>query len=134
MRPRPYVRCPGCDLVGPAERLEYELSDVGDIDWAHPVHWECAECGYLDTITADQVLPADAGHTCVGCGTATPCPAAAARVECPNCGLIGLGPATADPEIAGQLRAIEALHDMELRVQQALRDSRGMAGGPGHPA
>lgn len=122
MRPRPYVRCPGCDLVGPAERLEYELSETGDVDWASPVAWQCAECGYLDRITAEQVLADDAAHTCVACRTVTPCPAVAARVECPVCGLIGLGPATADPEIAGQLRAIEALHEMELRVRHALRE------------
>jgi hypothetical protein len=133
MRPRPYVRCPGCDLVGPAEDLEYELSDQGAVDWDMPVRWECAECGYLDTITAEQVLADDARHTCVACATVTACPASAARVECVGCGLIGLGPATADPEIAGQLRAIEALHEMELRVRQALRDSRGPSGGT-HPA
>ncbi|MEU8079607.1 hypothetical protein AB0B31_29700 [Catellatospora citrea] len=61
---------------------------------------------------------------------ADPCPATAARVECERCGLIGLGPATADPEIAGQLRAIEALHDIELRVQRALRDGHGPSAGP----
>ncbi|GIF98653.1 hypothetical protein [Catellatospora citrea] len=130
MRPRPYVRCRGCDLVGPAERLDYELSDTGDVDWAQPVAWECAECGYLDSITVDQVLDLDAAHTCVECAAQTPCPATAARVECERCGLIGLGPATADPEIAGQLRAIEALHDIELRVQRALRDGHGPSAGP----
>ncbi|WP_155390527.1 hypothetical protein [Catellatospora paridis] len=133
MRPRPYVRCPGCELVGPAEDLGYELSDQGTVDWGSPVRWQCAECGYLDTISADQVLADDAEHTCVDCGAVTPCPDTAARVECVRCGLIGLGPATADPEIAGQLRAIEALHAMELRVQQALRERRGPAG-ESHPA
>lgn len=120
MRPFPYVRCPGCGLVAPPDRLEYSLGVLGAIDWGQPVRWQCAECGFQDHLTADRVLTDDCEHLCAGCGTRISCPCSAARVECRACGLIGLGPATANPEVSGHLRAVEGLRAIELRVRQAL--------------
>jgi hypothetical protein len=63
-------------------------------------------------------------HVCTACAVGTPCPEAAVRVECRACGLIGLGPAADDPQIAGQLLAVEGLHAIQVKVRRALETGR----------
>jgi rubredoxin len=130
MRPQPYLRCPACDLIGPPENLSYELGNMGQLDWEQPVYWQCAVCGFWLRATVDQVLSDDAVHVCTECAVGTPCPQAAARVECRACGLVGLGPAAIDPQVAGQLLAVEGLYAIQVKVRRALENGHAGDDGP----
>jgi hypothetical protein len=72
--------------------MDYTLTPDGGIDWDRPVRVTCLCCHAGHQIGPGDVLPAGAETTCHRCSTVAACPAGAARVQCPGCGLFLLGP------------------------------------------
>ncbi|MFF6903334.1 site-specific integrase [Streptomyces hydrogenans] len=99
----PFTRCPECDLVTEPAAADYPTHRDGTVDWGRAVRVRCGACGHWHPVTLADVLPATTTHRCMRCATVTPCPSTAARVVCGGCGLSGLGPATADRTLTGQL-------------------------------
>ena len=122
----PYTRCLSCGLAAQPGSMDYRRAGNGGIDWSGTAHASCGICGRDHDITRDQVLALDAEYTCPrsGCGAVTPCPGAAARVQCHRCGVYGIGPGAATGEGRAYLADVERLHGLELR-QAVLRARRG---------
>ena len=128
----PYTRCPGCGFIAPPEAMSYSLTETGGIDWGRPVNATCLCCHACRTIGTGEVLPLDSETTCQRCGTPAACPAGAARVQCPGCGLYLPGPDLSEGQLE-ELRITEGLAGMALReTYLAARDGaaqrRGGAG------
>ncbi|GGY71476.1 hypothetical protein GCM10010363_61030 [Streptomyces omiyaensis] len=113
----PFTRCPSCDLVTQPDSAEYATRGDGTVDWTVAARVRCAACGHRHAITLADVLPATTTHTCVRCATESPCPAAAARMVCPGCGLSNQGPATAYRTVADQLLDAEYRHALEQQAR-----------------
>jgi hypothetical protein len=122
----PYTRCPSCGLAAQPGSMDYRRADDGGIVWSGAAHASCGLCGRNHDIICSQVLPLDAEYTCPrsGCGAVTPCPGAAARVQCHWCGVYGTGPGAASDKDRAYLADVERLHGLELR-QAVLRGRRG---------
>ena len=110
----PCTRCPDCGFIAPPESMDYGLAPDRSIDWTRPARVTCPCCHASYHIRAGDVLPVDDEMTCRRCGTPAACPAWAARVRCPGCGLFLLGPGL-DSSQRGELRIAEGLAGLALR-------------------
>jgi predicted RNA-binding Zn-ribbon protein involved in translation (DUF1610 family) len=88
----PYTRCPDCGFIAPPESMDYTLTAADGIDWDRAVRVTCLCCRASHHIGARDMLPLDTQMTCHRCGAVAACPAGAARVQCPGCGLFLVGP------------------------------------------
>lgn len=122
-----YTRCPACRLVGPPRSATYALAGPPPTDapdWRQPAELGCSSCGHHYTVTADDLQPHDAEHTCTRCDTTTPVPSTAAEVVCRSCHLFAPGPAAStDQDVADKRRVTQDLHILEMQaaVQEAKR-------------
>ncbi|PJN21127.1 hypothetical protein [Kitasatospora sp. CB02891] len=74
-------------------------------------------------MTGHDVVPASSFAVCPRCAHDSPCPAAAAVVECNSCHLYFDGPAAADPGLRDHLRTAQDRHARQLQATlQAAKD------------
>lgn len=109
-----YTRCPDCGLIGPPSSMDYAIADGGGIDWGSRIEVRCMICHAVHSPGPGDVLPLDDAMTCKRCGASAPCPAGAARVRCPGCGLFLTGHQLTGQQIE-ELRIAEGLAGTALR-------------------
>jgi hypothetical protein len=105
-----YTRCPDCGFIAPPSSMDYAIAAGGGIDWDSRVEVRCMICHAVHSPGPGDVLPMDDAMTCKRCQASAPCPAGAARVRCPGCGLFLTG------------------HQLTGRQREELRIAEGLAG------
>jgi len=111
-----YTRCPDCGLIGPPSSLDCAIADDGGIDWTARVEVRCVICHAVHSPGPGDVLPTDDVMTCKRCQAAVACPAGAARVRCPGCGLYLTGHQLTGQQLE-ELRIAEGLAGTALRAR-----------------
>lgn len=110
-----YIRCHGCGFTAPPSSMSYvRTADGTGIDWSQRVEATCMICHAVGSPGPADVMALDDAMTCPRCQADAPCPAGAARVQCPGCGLFLVG-----HHVTG--RQWEELRDAEARASAALR-------------
>lgn len=127
--PRPYFRCPACEVIGEPDSADYRLTPDGrHVDWDRPMTVSCGSCRTYSPITLLDVQVRDAAHACARCGHRTACPTAADRVICQGCGLNQPGPASVGGRVT-YLRDVERAADQraadQVRAAKAAAAERG---------
>jgi hypothetical protein len=109
-----YLWCPDCGFISQPTSMSYVRASDGGIDWSRPVEACCQVCHSVLSPGPGDAPPLDDVMTCSRCQAAAPCPAGAARVRCPECGLFLTGHRLTGPQH-------EALRTAERHAATSLR-------------
>jgi hypothetical protein len=115
-----YIRCHACGFTAPPSSMSYvRPADGTGIDWSQRVEATCMICHAACSPGPADVTALDDAMTCPRCQAAAPCPASAARVQCPGCGLFLVGDRLTGRQ-QEELRATEASAASALRTRWLL--------------
>jgi DNA-directed RNA polymerase subunit RPC12/RpoP len=120
-----YIRCRACGFTSPPSSMSYVRSADGTgIDWSQRVEATCMICHAAGSPVPADAMALDDAMTCPRCQAAAPCPAGAARVRCPGCGLFLVGHRLTGRQ-QEELRATETSAAAALRTRWLLATQSG---------